>query len=50
MCEHIQKFMTQEKKENETTKSYVSNFEAAYKQAAKELPELPPTYRMYQLL
>ena len=51
MCEHIRKFMKMEKKKDEKMKTYVSNFEAAYK-AAKEkgLPELPHTYRMYQLL
>ena len=51
MCEHIRKFMKMEKKEEEKMKSYVSNFEAAYKVAKeKGLPELPHTYRMYQLL
>ena len=43
--------MKLEKKEEEKMKSYVSNFEAAYKVAKeKGLPELPHAYRMYQLL
>ena len=51
MCEHIRQFMKLEKKKDEKMKSYVSNFEAAYKKAKeKGLPELPHTYRMYQLL
>ena len=51
MCEHIRKFMKLEKKKYEKMKGYVSNFEAAYKKAKeKGLPELPHTYRMYQLL
>ena len=51
MCEHIRKFMKLEKKKDEKMKSYVSNFEAAYKKVKeKGLPELPHTYHMYQLL
>ena len=51
MCEHIRQFMKLEKRKDEKMKNYVSNFEAAYKKAKeKGLPELPHTYRMYQLL
>lgn len=51
MCEHIRVFMKMTKKKETTMKSYISDYEAAYKKAKeKGLPVMPPKFLMWSLL
>ena len=51
MCEHIRTFMKFQKTKEMTMQMYISNFESAYTSARnKDLPEMPKSYLMYQIL